>query len=142
MTFQNLPLTPEQDAEIQRYIIYRKERSLPWDTLELDYMLKEMLRENEERAIGVQVPRVLALLAVERQAHNELDAGRQIASVTLRNLAENAGLDRFASLNDMADEAARIKDELIAQHKPKKHPNLNDVLVQRLLGKNTGPDSR
>ena len=44
MTFRNLPLTPEQDAEVRAYIEARRARREPWDTLGLDFMLKDMLR--------------------------------------------------------------------------------------------------
>lgn len=42
-TFRGLPLTAEQDAEIRHYIKGRIQRSAPWDTPELDAMLKDML---------------------------------------------------------------------------------------------------
>ena len=41
--FRGLPLTREQDTEIRAYIARCKERGEPWDTLRLDYMLKDML---------------------------------------------------------------------------------------------------
>lgn len=44
MTFRNLPLTPEQDAEVRAYIEGCKARGEPWDTLALDFMLEDMLR--------------------------------------------------------------------------------------------------
>lgn len=52
-TFRGLPLTPEQDAEIRHYIKVRKQHGKPWDTPELDAMLRDMLEppsedENEE----------------------------------------------------------------------------------------------
>lgn len=42
-TFRGLPLTPEQDAEIRHYIKGRKQHGKPWDTPELDAMLRDML---------------------------------------------------------------------------------------------------
>ncbi|WP_089486738.1 hypothetical protein [Burkholderia sp. HI2714] len=42
-TFQGLPLTAEQDAEVKHYIKVRTRRGLPWDTPELSAMLKDML---------------------------------------------------------------------------------------------------
>jgi hypothetical protein len=39
MTFRNLPLTPEQDAEVRAYIEGCKARGEPWDVLELCYIL-------------------------------------------------------------------------------------------------------
>jgi hypothetical protein len=51
-TFRGLPLTPEQDAEVRHYIKLQTQRGLPWDTLELSAMLKDMLQppgdENDE----------------------------------------------------------------------------------------------
>lgn len=44
-TFRNLPLTPEQDAQVRAYIRAQEARGEPWDTLELDYLLRELLRE-------------------------------------------------------------------------------------------------
>lgn len=41
--FRGLPLTREQDTEIRAYVARCKERGEPWDTLRLDYMLKDML---------------------------------------------------------------------------------------------------
>ncbi|MBT2789455.1 hypothetical protein [Paraburkholderia strydomiana] len=43
-TFRGLPLTAEQDAEVRHYIKDRTRRGLPWDTLELSAMLKDMLQ--------------------------------------------------------------------------------------------------
>ena len=43
-TFRGLPLTPEQDAEVRHYIKSHTQRGLPWDTLELNAMLKDMLQ--------------------------------------------------------------------------------------------------
>ncbi|OXI94993.1 MULTISPECIES: hypothetical protein [Burkholderia] len=42
-TFQGLPLTAEQDAEVKHYIKVRTRRGLPWDTPELSAMLKDTL---------------------------------------------------------------------------------------------------
>lgn len=117
MTFRNLPLTPEQDAEIHGYIERCKRRGESWDTLALDYTLNEMLRENEERTIGERVPRVLALLAVEKAAAEELADGRTMPSPHLRVLAVAAGLEPFATLDELEDEAYRIKNELLAANK-------------------------
>jgi hypothetical protein len=43
-TFRGLPLTAEQDAEVRHYIKVRTQRGLPWDTSELNAMLKDMLQ--------------------------------------------------------------------------------------------------
>lgn len=42
-TFRNLPLTPAQNAEVLAYIAAREAAGEPWDTLELDYLLKDLL---------------------------------------------------------------------------------------------------
>jgi hypothetical protein len=42
-TFRGLPLTPEQDAEIRHYIKMRKQQDKPWETPELEAMLRDML---------------------------------------------------------------------------------------------------
>lgn len=42
-TFRGLPLTPEQDAEIRHYIKVKKQHGEPWNTPELNAMLKDML---------------------------------------------------------------------------------------------------
>jgi hypothetical protein len=59
MTFRNLPLTPEQDAEVRAYIEGCEARGEPWDVLELCYILgvyprgadlQELPRENDDHA--------------------------------------------------------------------------------------------
>ncbi len=47
-TFRGLPLTPEQDAEIRHYIKSRKQHGKPWDTPELEAMLRDMLEPPPE----------------------------------------------------------------------------------------------
>jgi len=42
-TFRGLPLTPEQDAEVRHYIKMRKQQGKPWETPELEAMLRDML---------------------------------------------------------------------------------------------------
>lgn len=51
-TFRGLPLTPEQDAEIRHYIKTRKQHGKPWDTPELDAMLRDMLEPPGEDEAG------------------------------------------------------------------------------------------
>lgn len=55
-TFRGLPLTPEQDAEIRHYIKVRKQHGKPWDTPELDAMLRDMLEppseDDDEEGLG------------------------------------------------------------------------------------------
>jgi hypothetical protein len=47
-TFRNLPLTPEQDVEVRAWIAAREQSGEPWDTLALDYMLKDMLHPQDD----------------------------------------------------------------------------------------------
>lgn len=42
-TFRGLPLSPEQDSEIRHYIHCREREGAPWDTLELEAMIADML---------------------------------------------------------------------------------------------------
>ncbi len=42
-TFRGLPLTPEQNAEVMHYIKVRTQRGLPWDTPELEAMIRDMM---------------------------------------------------------------------------------------------------
>jgi hypothetical protein len=51
-TFRGLPLTPEQDAEIRHYIKARKQHGKPWDTPELEAMLRDMLEPPGEEEAG------------------------------------------------------------------------------------------
>ncbi|AOJ70003.1 MULTISPECIES: hypothetical protein [Burkholderia] len=49
-TFRGLPLTPEQNAEVRHYIKIRTQRGLPWDTPELQAMIRDMMLPPEEDA--------------------------------------------------------------------------------------------
>ncbi len=51
-TFRGLPLTPEQDAEIRHYIKVCKQHGKPWDTPELDAMLRDMLEPPSDEEAG------------------------------------------------------------------------------------------
>jgi HAD domain in Swiss Army Knife RNA repair proteins len=62
--FRGLPITREQDAEIRAYIARCESRGEPWDTLRLDYMLKDLLAPDvdeecpadyDEAAINLEV---------------------------------------------------------------------------------------
>jgi len=53
MTFRNLPLTPEQDAEVRAYIEGCEARGEPWDVLGVyprGADLQELPRENDDHA--------------------------------------------------------------------------------------------
>lgn len=41
--FRGLPITREQDAGIRMYIAQCEAEGCPWDTLSLDYIIKDML---------------------------------------------------------------------------------------------------
>ena len=47
-TCRGLPLTAEQDAEVRHYIKKKKQHGEPWDTPELQAMLKDMLEPPPE----------------------------------------------------------------------------------------------
>jgi hypothetical protein len=47
-TFRGLPLTPEQDAEVRHYIKVRKQHGEPWNTPELQAMLRDMLQPPDD----------------------------------------------------------------------------------------------
>ncbi|CAJ3452170.1 Uncharacterised protein [Burkholderia pseudomallei] len=49
-TFRGLPLTPEQNAEVMHYIKVRTQRGLPWDTPELEAMIRDMMLPPEDEA--------------------------------------------------------------------------------------------
>lgn len=51
-TFRGLPLTPEQDAEIRHYIKVQKQHGKPWDTPELDAMVRDMLEPPGDEEAG------------------------------------------------------------------------------------------
>jgi hypothetical protein len=51
-TFRGLPLTPEQDAEVRHYIKACKQHGKPWDTPELEAMLRDMLEPPGDEAVG------------------------------------------------------------------------------------------
>lgn len=67
-TFRGLPLTPEQDAEIRHYIKSRKQHGKPWDTPELDAMLRDMLEPpgEDDQEGGLDTDFGLARTAAER----------------------------------------------------------------------------
>ncbi|KGW11568.1 hypothetical protein [Burkholderia pseudomallei] len=49
-TFRGLPLTAEQNAEVMHYIKVRTQRGLPWDTPELEAMIRDMMLPPEDEA--------------------------------------------------------------------------------------------
>ncbi|MCX5539322.1 hypothetical protein M3A49_07400 [Paraburkholderia sp. CNPSo 3076] len=73
-TFRGLPLTAEQDAEVRHYIKLQMQRHLPWDTPELDAMLKEMIRPPEVTDGGPEVEADEARAAAERASASIDDA--------------------------------------------------------------------
>lgn len=67
-TFRGLPLTAEQDAEIRHYIKVKRQHGEPWDTPELNAMLRDMLEppSNDEEELDDPVDEAKA--AAERAA--------------------------------------------------------------------------
>src|ERR1700684_1838249 len=66
-TFRGLPLTPEQDAEVRHYIKKKKQHGAPWDTPELEAMLRDMLEppSDDDGELGSTVDETRA--ATERE---------------------------------------------------------------------------
>ena len=89
-TFRGLPLTPEQDAEIRHYIKLKTHRGEPWDTPELDAMLKDMLEpppgEQEESDAFVDQERA----EIERAASSIDEAMESIEASEERNAAKES----------------------------------------------------
>ncbi|HEX7908770.1 MAG TPA: hypothetical protein VF534_11875 [Paraburkholderia sp.] len=65
-TFRGLPLTAEQDAEVRHYIKVRTQHGLPWDTSELNAMLKDMLQPPGDGNDEFDVPADETKAAAER----------------------------------------------------------------------------
>ena len=67
-TFRGLPLTEEQDAEVRHYIKKRRQHGEPWDTPELEAMLRDMLEPpgDDEEEFGETADEMKA--AAERAA--------------------------------------------------------------------------
>ncbi|WP_341316606.1 hypothetical protein WN982_35185 [Paraburkholderia sp. IMGN_8] len=65
-TFRGLPLTPEQDAEVRHYIKKRKQHGEPWDTPELDAMLRDMLEPPSDDDAELDAAVDEAMAATER----------------------------------------------------------------------------
>ncbi|WP_211443840.1 hypothetical protein [Collimonas humicola] len=86
-SFRGLPLTPEQDAEIRHYINVKKRHGEPWDTPELNAMLRDMLEppgeDEEESALNLDS----AKCAAERAATFVDDAMEPIEASEERNAA-------------------------------------------------------
>ncbi len=97
-TFRGLPLTPEQDAEIRHYIKGCKQHGRPWDTPELDAMLRDMLEppgeDDDEDGLDADFGRARtaaerAQFSVEDET-NEIEASEEwqaaIESETMKRL--------------------------------------------------------
>ena len=66
-TFRGLPLTSEQEAIIKHYIKVKKRHGEPWETPELNAMLKDMLEPpSNEEGLGSDVEEMKG--AAERAA--------------------------------------------------------------------------
>ncbi|MCP3727544.1 hypothetical protein M3I53_31250 [Paraburkholderia sp. CNPSo 3272] len=73
-TFRGLPLTAEQDAEVKHYIKVQMQRHLPWDTPELDAMLRDMIQPPEIADAGDEIEADEARAAAERASTSIDDA--------------------------------------------------------------------
>ncbi|AMP38722.1 MULTISPECIES: hypothetical protein [Ralstonia solanacearum species complex] len=89
-TFRGLPLTAAQDAEIRHYIKAKTRRHEPWDTPELEAMLKDMLTP----PIGAQEESVefldQAKASAERAASSVDEAMEPTEAYEERNAAKEA----------------------------------------------------
>ncbi|MCA8171564.1 hypothetical protein [Burkholderia gladioli] len=56
-TFRHLPLSREQDSEIRHYMKQKMQKGKPWDTVELETMLRDMLDPppNDDEGPGTDV---------------------------------------------------------------------------------------
>lgn len=87
--FHGLPLSAEQEAEIQHYIHQRKRRGLAPDAAELSAMLKDMLHppgDDDTHETGAEGPHTDA----ERAANRIDSGGDPIAAREERNAASEA----------------------------------------------------
>lgn len=86
-TFRGLPLTAEQDAEIRHYIKVKKQHGEPWDTPELNDMLRDMLKppSNDEEEFDDSADDTKA--AAERAASSIDEAMDPIEASEERNAA-------------------------------------------------------
>lgn len=97
-TFRGLPLTSEQDAEVRHYIKVKMQHGEPWDTPELNAMLKDMLEPpsdeegfGDEEGLGTVVDETNA--AAERAAASIDEAMDPTAASEERNAAmESEGM--------------------------------------------------
>ena len=94
-TFRGLPLTPDQDTEVRRYIKRKKQHGAPWDTPELGAMLRDMLEPpgNDDGGLGATVDETMA--ATERAAASIDETMEPIEACEERHAAmETEGMRR------------------------------------------------
>jgi hypothetical protein len=92
-TFRGLPLTPEQDAEVRHYIKKKKQHGAPWDTPELEAMLKDMLEPPSPDDAGLGATADETKAAAERAAACIDEAMEPIEASEERNAAmESEGM--------------------------------------------------
>jgi hypothetical protein len=85
-TFSGLPLTAEQDAEVRHYIRKKKRHGAPWDTPELEAMLKDMLEPpSDDESLGAAADETKA--AAERATASIDEAMEPIEASEERNAA-------------------------------------------------------
>ncbi|RZF26686.1 hypothetical protein EVC45_26755 [Paraburkholderia sp. UYCP14C] len=92
-TFRGLPLTAEQDAEVRHYIKVRTQRGLPWDTAELNAILKDMLQPPADGNDEFDAPADGTKAAAERAMASVNEAMEPIEASEERNAAmESEGM--------------------------------------------------
>ncbi|MGF6758749.1 hypothetical protein [Paraburkholderia sp. GAS42] len=86
-TFRGLPLTPEQDAEVRHYIKKKEQHGAPWDTPELQAMLRDMLQppNDDDGGLGSTVDETKA--ATERATASIDETMEPIEACEERNAA-------------------------------------------------------
>ncbi|GAC1319153.1 MAG: hypothetical protein NVS3B11_05110 [Collimonas sp.] len=90
-SFRGLPLTPEQDAEVRHYIKVKKRHGEPWDTPELNAMLRDMLEppteDDDEDEFGANLSLEQTKAVAERAAAAIEDIVDPIEASEERNAA-------------------------------------------------------
>jgi hypothetical protein len=92
-TFRDLPLTPEQDAEVRHYIKKKEQHGAPWNTPELAAMLRDMLEppSDDDGGLGSAVDETKA--ATERATASIDETMEPIEASEERHAAmENEGM--------------------------------------------------
>ena len=105
-TFRGLPLTAEQDAEVRHYIRKKKRHGAPWDTPELEAMLKDMLEPpSDDESLGAAADETKA--AAERATASIDEAMEPIEASEERNAAMETEAMRGPSIESQTGTASR-----------------------------------